>query len=79
MGRLINAVQDGSLSVPLYKQILQRQIERDKKLALYFNSIPCHDDNDIAENKDTAIKLLKRSKLIAEELQEIESMKDDDM
>ena len=79
MGRLISAVQDGSLSVPVYKQILQRQIERDKKLALYFTSLPCHDDNEAVENKDVAIKLLKRSKLIAEELQEIESMKDDDI
>ena len=79
MGRLISAVQDESLSIPIYIQMLQREVERDKKLALYFNTLQCADEADAAENKDTALRLLKRSKVIAEELKEFENMKEDDI
>jgi len=79
MGRLISAVQDETLSIPIYIQMLQRQVERDKKLALYFSTLPCDHDADAAENKDIAIRLLKRSKVIAEELKDFENMKEDDV
>jgi hypothetical protein len=79
MGRLISAVQDETLSIPIYIEMLQRQVERDKKLALYFSTLPCDHDADAVENKDIAIRLLKRSKVIAEELKDFENMKEDDV
>jgi hypothetical protein len=79
MGRLISAVQDETLSIPIYIEMLQRQVERDKKLALYFSTLPCDHDAEAVENKDIAIRLLKRSTVIAEELKDFENMKEDDV
>lgn len=66
---LVSKVQNEKITIEEYLDLVRARVKRDQALALYFHKKPAsHDDPDPDYNKNVAKQIMRRVKIMQEEI-----------